>query len=88
MGDVEKPLFFEDGKLKLTYENGDICTVKGSTVPHIRTTITFICDFEAVVSLQLCAIIFTLVVMIHVSFVFIRIPCQNILKEAKNVIIK
>ncbi|XP_076672942.1 lysosomal enzyme receptor protein [Andrena cerasifolii] len=48
LGDVRKPPFFEDGKLKLEYEDGDVCKMRNITVPHIRTTISFICDFDAV----------------------------------------
>lgn len=52
LGDVRKPPFFEDGKLKLEYEDGDVCKMRNITVPHIRTTISFICDFDAVVSVR------------------------------------
>lgn len=33
----------------LEYQDGDLCKVKNITIPHIKTTISFICDFEAMV---------------------------------------
>ncbi|KOC59527.1 Cation-independent mannose-6-phosphate receptor, partial [Habropoda laboriosa] len=48
LGDVKHSPFIEDGKLKLQYQEGAICKVKNETTPHIGTTISFICDFEAI----------------------------------------
>ncbi|XP_076173543.1 lysosomal enzyme receptor protein isoform X2 [Ptiloglossa arizonensis] len=47
LGDVPQSLSFKDGKLKLEYEEGDMCTKRNITASHIKTTISFICDFEA-----------------------------------------
>lgn len=49
LGDVQKSPIIRDGKLILEYQDGDLCKVKNITVPHIKTTISFICDFEAMV---------------------------------------
>lgn len=50
LGDVQHhPLFLEDGKIKLVYQEGDMCK-KNITEAHIKTTISFICDFEAMVN--------------------------------------
>lgn len=49
LGDVQKSPIIRDGKLILKYQDGDLCKVKNITVPHIKTTISFICDFEAMV---------------------------------------
>lgn len=46
LGDVQSPTI-TDGKLMLEYQDGDLCKVKNITIPHIKTTISFICDFEA-----------------------------------------
>ncbi|CAK9820663.1 Cation-independent mannose-6-phosphate receptor [Anthophora plagiata] len=46
LGDVKDSPFIEDGKLKLQYQEGDICKLN-NIIPHIGTTISFICDFEA-----------------------------------------
>ncbi|XP_012144587.2 lysosomal enzyme receptor protein [Megachile rotundata] len=47
LGNVQSPLSIqEDGHLQLVYEQGDLCT-KHILEPHIKTTITFICDFKA-----------------------------------------
>lgn len=46
LGDVQSPTI-TDGKLMLEYQDGDLCKVKNITMPHIKTTISFICDFEA-----------------------------------------
>ncbi|XP_076649828.1 lysosomal enzyme receptor protein [Halictus rubicundus] len=46
LGDVAEAPFFEDGKLKIKYKNGDVCR-PNITTPDIQTTISFICDFEA-----------------------------------------
>ncbi|XP_031848611.1 lysosomal enzyme receptor protein [Nomia melanderi] len=48
LGDVAQRPLFEDGKLKLKYQDGSMCKVRNITEPHIKTTITFICDFEAI----------------------------------------
>lgn len=48
LGDVQSPTI-TDGKLMLEYQDGDLCKVKNITMPHIKTTISFICDFEAMV---------------------------------------
>lgn len=51
MGDVQKtPVFDSSNHLQLNYEYGAICK-KGQQKEHIRTTITFICDLEAEVSI-------------------------------------
>ncbi|OAD52268.1 Cation-independent mannose-6-phosphate receptor [Eufriesea mexicana] len=47
LGMVEHPPFIEDGKLKLKYVTGDMCKVRNVALPHIMTTINFICDFKA-----------------------------------------
>ncbi|XP_076288109.1 lysosomal enzyme receptor protein isoform X2 [Lasioglossum baleicum] len=47
LGDVGQAPFFEDGKLKIRYLNGDVCRHNIPT-PHIQTTISFICDLEAI----------------------------------------
>nr|XP_033325303.1 cation-independent mannose-6-phosphate receptor isoform X2 [Megalopta genalis] len=47
LGDVTQAPIFEDGKLKLKYQNGDLCKDKNVAAPHIQTTVSFICDFEA-----------------------------------------
>ncbi|XP_029053716.1 cation-independent mannose-6-phosphate receptor isoform X1 [Osmia bicornis bicornis] len=46
LGEVQHSPFLEDGKLKLVYQEGDMCKMN-ITEPHIKTTISFICDFEA-----------------------------------------
>ncbi|XP_053979420.1 cation-independent mannose-6-phosphate receptor [Hylaeus volcanicus] len=48
LGDVTHPPFMENGRLKLEYQDGDMCTMKNISVPHIKTTIYFMCDFNAV----------------------------------------
>ncbi|XP_076766762.1 lysosomal enzyme receptor protein [Xylocopa sonorina] len=50
LGDVQSSPIVEDGKLKIKYQDGNVCTARNS-VPHIRTTITFICNFEAMDSI-------------------------------------
>ncbi|XP_076628392.1 lysosomal enzyme receptor protein [Colletes latitarsis] len=48
LGDVTHPPSLDDGKLKLEYQDGDICTERNRTEQHIKTTISFICDFKAI----------------------------------------
>ncbi|XP_043511603.1 cation-independent mannose-6-phosphate receptor isoform X1 [Frieseomelitta varia] len=47
LGDVHDPPFIIDGALRLEYQDGDLCKVRDITEPHIKTSIFFICDFEA-----------------------------------------
>ncbi|XP_050573369.1 cation-independent mannose-6-phosphate receptor isoform X1 [Bombus affinis] len=48
LGDIQNPPFVTDsGELKLEYQDGDLCRVRTISVPHIKTSITFKCDFEA-----------------------------------------
>lgn len=50
LGDIQNPPFVTDsGELKLEYQDGDLCKVRSISVPHIKTSITFKCDFEAMV---------------------------------------
>ncbi|XP_017885453.1 cation-independent mannose-6-phosphate receptor isoform X2 [Ceratina calcarata] len=48
LGDVQKPPYLDNNSnIKLEYEDGAICKTD-KKVPHIKTTITFTCDFNAV----------------------------------------
>lgn len=49
LGEVSKPLSFVNGKLQIEYENGGLCPVANISTPHIKTTITFMCDYKATV---------------------------------------
>ena len=51
LGDVQNPPFITNGALRLEYQDGDLCKVRDITVPHIKTSIFFICDFEALVNI-------------------------------------
>ncbi|KAL6449215.1 hypothetical protein ACFW04_000702 [Cataglyphis niger] len=46
LGEVQKPLFFKDEYLQIEYQDGAVCPQNIST-PHIKTTIKFVCHFEA-----------------------------------------
>lgn len=48
LGEVQNPPFFADGRLQMEYRNGAMC-MENITTPHVKTTIIFICDFEATV---------------------------------------
>ncbi|XP_071630310.1 cation-independent mannose-6-phosphate receptor-like isoform X1 [Temnothorax longispinosus] len=46
LGEVQKPPFFRNGSLQIEYQDGALC-VQNISTPHVKTTITFICNLEA-----------------------------------------
>lgn len=49
LGEVQNPPFFANGDLQIEYQDGGLCSIPSIATPHIKTTITFICDLEATV---------------------------------------
>ncbi|XP_012235795.1 cation-independent mannose-6-phosphate receptor [Linepithema humile] len=47
LGEVHKPLSFVNGTLQIEYQDGALCVLKNITTPHVKTTITFICDYKS-----------------------------------------
>lgn len=48
LGVVQKSPFFTNGRLQIEYQDGAMCT-QNITTPHVKTTITFMCNLEATV---------------------------------------
>ncbi|XP_014472689.1 PREDICTED: cation-independent mannose-6-phosphate receptor isoform X2 [Dinoponera quadriceps] len=47
LGEVQNPLFYVNGSLRIEYQDGGVCSVPNIATPHIRTTITFTCHLSS-----------------------------------------
>ncbi|KAL6258138.1 hypothetical protein P5V15_010058 [Pogonomyrmex californicus] len=51
LGEVQKPPFFANGHLQIEYQDGAVCKMENIKTPHIKTTITFICNLKSMESI-------------------------------------
>lgn len=98
LGEVQKPPFFANGHLQIEYLDGGLCSIPNIPTPHIKTTITFICNLEATVKYKYQNFLFYMYIYVYIREVYKigrfnkynivnRKPFQTILEDEKIVII-